>query len=113
MTVLPGSEKPVEDSGSLLDQLAKLPKVEGVAPVDVLDMPTHLVRALQATIRHGALTLEQLAVELGLDEAQACRAVDVLVIKGYLEPQQQDATSEVRYRAHLMRVRGHNLGIDL
>jgi hypothetical protein len=93
-------------------QLAELAPVKGIAPVDILQLPTAITPAVRKMMRHG-LTLAELAQEVDLSLDQARQVGDLLVDKGFLTSQQQGDSGDTIYRVYFARMRGQNIAVDL
>ncbi len=95
----------------LLQQLAQLQPVKGIAPVEVLSLPDSLAAVVRKMMR-GGMTLSALADELGLPLDQAQQVGDVMVAKGYLTSEGAESDC-VTYRVYFARMRGQNIALDL
>jgi hypothetical protein len=93
-------------------QLAELAPVKGIAPVDILQLPTAITPVVRRMMRHG-LTLAELAQELDLSSDEARQVGDLLVDKGFLTSQQQGDSGDTIYRVYFARMRGQNIAVDL
>ncbi len=98
---------------ALWQAVTRLKPVEGVLPMDVLDMPAPLGGTLRKFIRTGSMSLAELAADLELNQNQAREVGDVLVQKGYLNAEEHAQGGSVTYRVYLARMRKRNIPLDL
>jgi len=94
----------------LYQELEKLPKVDGIAPVDILGLPQPLATFLRSLMRKGPMSPEQIAVQLDLTKELAQVLADQLVTKGYLRTEEGE---EKLYLVYFARMRKHNVPSDL
>ena len=101
-------------------QLAQLPSVNGIAPVDVLGLPDSLATVIRKMMR-GRMALAVLAGELALPLDQARQVGDAMVEKGYLISESADNNGTdsgadndgVTYKVYFARMRGQKIAVDL
>ncbi len=93
--------------------------MDGITPTDILALPEPFDKFLRLLMRQGSMTIEQIAVQLGLTDEQAQSLADIFVSKGYLrteaiasEEEEESGTGTV-YRVYLARMRKQNIPIDL
>lgn len=97
----------------LCQELAKLDKVKGITPVDVLSLPNPLDNVLRKMIRQGPMTLTELADDVGLSPAEAQRLGEILIEKGFLQAEERRQDSDIVYKIYFARMRTHNIPLDL
>jgi hypothetical protein len=97
---------------TLRQQLDALPQMDGVSPVDLLELPPTLQVAVRRMLRSG-LTLRELADVLGLPTEQAAQIGDMLVEKGMAICEEIDHDGGTRYRICTARTRGRQVPLDL
>ncbi len=102
----------MDDFETLLRALDQLSPVDGMTPINVLDLPDSLGRLVGELIRRGSMNLPELAVELDLSEKQARKIGTLLTRKGYVYKDYHQGEGLV-YRAHLARMRKRNIPLDL
>jgi hypothetical protein len=98
---------------SLWQAVNRLKPVDGVLPMDVLDMPDPLGGLIRKFIRSGSLSLAEFAADLQVPPDQARRVGHVLVKKGYLHAEEHAQGGQVTYRVYLARMRKRNIPLDL
>ena len=96
----------------ILQELEKIDPVEGITPIDVLNLPDPLGAVVGMLIRKGAMTLPELAVAMKMEDPQARKIGDVLTRKGFLIKEYRTG-QDVVYRAYIARMRGRKISIDL
>ncbi|RPI26429.1 MAG: hypothetical protein EHM70_19040 [Chloroflexota bacterium] len=98
---------------SILQTLDGVSQVEGITPINILELPESLCKALKKLLRIGSMSLNDLANETSLSEDQARIIGERLVQKGYLVVQDAQGGSAPIYRTYFARMRGQNLPLDL
>jgi hypothetical protein len=98
----------------LLQQaLEERPRLEGVTPADIAELPTPLRELLRKTMRVGTIALGEMAVDLGLNQGQAGRVVDLLIDKGFLALAGASPDGKCLYRINLARRKGRSVPADI
>ena len=110
----------MEDFEQLHAELLALPQVNGLVPVDILNLPHALGRVIRGLVRDKSITSAELADAVGISEQEAITVADLLVDKGYLlvvdDPALTDdeaAAGSRVYRIRFARIKKHNISIDL
>lgn len=103
----------MENFDALLGKLAKLEKVNGITPVDILQLPHPLDNIVKEMMRKGGMTLAELAARLDLSMAETRRLGAVLIEKGFLQSEDRKESEGVVYKVYLARIRGRNISLDL
>jgi hypothetical protein len=93
--------------------LDKRVKVEGITPLDVLELPEPLRTAMNKLMRKGSMTLSELTAELNIEMVEARQLGQLLVEKGFASLVEQQADGEIVYRVRLGRTRGRSVPLDL
>ena len=98
----------------LMHALEQVDPVEGVTPIDVLDLPDPLGRVFGHLVRKGWMTSVDLAAEMGLQEYQARQVAELMVRKGFLlkearDDENQPATRPPVYRPYFVRMRKRDI----
>jgi hypothetical protein len=94
-------------------ELNKRSKVEGITPLDVMELPEPLRTAMNKLMRKGSMTVGELAVELNIEMVEARQLGQMLVEKGLLSLVEQKADGEIVYRVRLGRTRERSVPLDL
>ena len=103
----------MNQSDSLHDEIDNLEDVEGISPLTATLLPDPFGPLLRKLIRQGSMTLEEIAVELGLDADAAQHLGSHLAAKGYLIEEEHEASGGLVYRVYLARIRKHSIPLDL
>lgn len=93
-------------------ELKKRPKVEGITPADVMDLPEPLRTAMNKMMRKGSMTLSELTAELNLKTTQTRRLGAMLIEKGFLSSIEQEADGEIVYQTRFARKRRRSVSLD-
>ncbi len=101
------------DFEKLIEDLAKIPPVKGVSPVDVLALPDPLGGLIRKMTRKKTMTLEDLAGEMDLTREETRQIGDLLVEKGYLRAELRHTEDNLVYRVYYARMRKRNIPLDL
>jgi len=96
----------------LKQRLVDLDRVNGITPVEVLDLPEGLHVAVRKMLK-GPMTLGEFARELNLPVEETRQIGDLLVAKGFLQAEELIADGAIRYRVHFARMRSRNIPLDL
>jgi predicted ArsR family transcriptional regulator len=100
------------DFDTVIAQLEQLKRVEGMTITDVLQLPDTVGNLLRKIIRKSAMTMPEIAEELGLAVDESQRVCETLVEKGFLT---ENAADEARgdmiksYRVYMARMRQRNI----
>ena len=94
-------------------ELNKRSKVEGITPLDVMELPEPLRTAMNKLMRKGSMTVGELAAELNIEMVEARQLGEMLVAQGLLSLVEQKADGEIVYRVRLGRTRGRSVPLDL
>ncbi len=109
--------KPVSASAEkfarLQQALARLEKVKGVTPVEILELPSPLDEIVREMMRRGRLTLDELAAKLELAPEEARQLAELLIEKGFLQTEERQENGGVLYKVYFARMRGRNIPLDL
>ena len=97
---------------TLRQELAGLARTEGVALVDILQLPAPLGAALRKLLKEVS-TLSQLAAEIQLPMNETRQLLNILVDKGYLKIEPQSNQGGQVYKVYLARTRKRNLPAGL
>ena len=103
----------MENFDVLWQAVTQLKTVEGILPLDALEIPDPLGGLIRQLIRSGSVTLAELAVALHCDPDQTRRLGEVLVAKGYLTIDDQVCDGQLIYRVYIARMRKRNIRLDL
>jgi len=98
---------------SLLEDVQGLEQVEGVLPTALLELPASIAQLLRTMMRHGPMTVDELATFLELSVSEADEVGEALVAKGYLVSDSTNAREGQLYRVFYARTRKHNLPAEL
>jgi len=94
-------------------ELKKRPKVEGITPADVMDLPEPLRMTMNKMMRKGSMTLSELAAELNLKTTQTRRLGAMLIEKGFLSSIEQEADGEIVYQTRFARQCRRSVSLDI
>ena len=94
-------------------ELKKRPKVEGITPADMVDLPEPLRTAMNKMVRKGSMTLSELTAELNLKTTQTRRLGAMLIEKGFLSSIEQEADGEIVYQTRFARKCGRSVSLDI
>jgi hypothetical protein len=94
-------------------ELKKRPKVEGITPADVMELPEPLRTAMNKMVRKGSMTLSELTAELNLKTTQTRRLGAMLIEKGFLSSIEQEADGEIVYQTRFTRKHGRGVPFDI
>jgi hypothetical protein len=97
---------------TLKQQLIELDRVNGITPVEVLELPEGLHVAVRKMLKR-QMTLGELASELSLPVEETRQIGDLLVDKGFLQIEEPTEDGTIRYRVHFARMRSRNIPLDL
>jgi predicted ArsR family transcriptional regulator len=103
----------MENFDALLERLAQLEKVNGITPVDILQLPQPLDVVVREMMRKGGMALAELASRLDLSMAETRRLGELLIEKGFLQSEDREESEGVVYKVYLARIRGRNISLDL
>jgi hypothetical protein len=78
------------DFESLRTKLDDVPKVNGISPMDVLDLPDPLGGIIRRMIREKSMSLPEFAEALDLPSSQAEMIGERMVQKGYFEKEEHE-----------------------
>jgi hypothetical protein len=113
------------DFSHLRKELTEVPQVNGIVPVDILNLPEEIGVVVRGMVRDRAITSVELADALEISEKEALTAAEILVEKGYLlvveddaagaqaDSDDEDAGGVQTYRIRFARMRRHNIPRDL
>lgn len=96
----------------LHDEIATLETVEGITALSATLLPDPIGPLLRKLIRQGAMTVEEMAAELGLDPEAAQHLGGHLAAKGYLREEEHQDSGTI-YRVYLARIRKQSIPLDL
>ena len=98
----------------LFEKIKNVPQVNGISPVDVLNLPDPMGGVIRDMTRHKTMSLNQLAEELGLALEETHTICQTLVDKGYFALlNEHDRPSERVYRVRFAEMRKRNIPFDL
>ena len=110
------------DYEQLRNEVEEVPQVNGIVPVDILNLPQPLARLVRGLVRDKTISAAELAGELEITVEQATGLADSLIEKGYFLAVQDDVSEQDgdvckdemrRYRIRFARMRKHNIPLDL
>lgn len=102
------------DFDTLRTAVNALERVEGITPINLLDLPPPLNDALRQLTRQSSMTLEDLANVVGLPVDQMLTLAELLVSKGYLTSESQSSTTgNLVFRLYFARMRRRTINLDL
>ncbi len=96
---------------ALRHQLNGIRQVNGVTPVDILQLPEDLHAVVRKMLKR-TMSAEELGAELLLPADQARAIGDLLVDKGFLQTE-TPVDGAVRYKILFTRMHTHNIPQDL
>ena len=99
------------DFEELRQQLVRLSRVNGVTPLDILNLPAP-IDALVSKMLKGAMNLDAMAEELALPVDETRRLADILVESGYLDTEEVAGEGVPVYKVYFAPMRKHNLPFD-
>ena len=99
----------VDKYNSLLQELNEIPQVEGVVPTSILELPESVGLLLRTLMRQGSMTVHELAAFFEVTENQANELGELLVAKGYLMYDANNADEGQVYRVFYARMRNRNI----
>ena len=97
---------------TLKQRLIELDRVNGITPVEVLDLPEGLHVAVRKMLKR-AMTLGELASELSLPMDETLQIGNLLVDKGFLQMEAMTEDGTIRYKVRFARMRSRNIPLDL
>jgi hypothetical protein len=97
----------------LVQALKESPKLEGVTPADIAELPDPLRESLRETLRVGRISFSKMADDIGLDRDQASLVVDLLIDKGFMSVVREDLEGETLYHINLARRKGRDVPTDI
>ena len=97
----------------ILQEVSRCPAVDGATMADILALSDPLRLTLKEMVRHGPLSLVQVAEKLDVDMNIANRCVELLMEKGYLTEAYAGEAAETLYRLALAPLRGRPIPDDL
>ncbi len=103
----------VADFEGLVEKVARLSPVAGLAPMDLLDLPAPVARLLRHVLRCGSASLDELAATLQLEPAQASQIGAALVERGYLLADPPTPGTPLKYRVRLTSPRRRPSALNL
>jgi len=91
----------------MVRQLADLPihPAGGLTMTEVLSLPEPFSSIIVDCVRHGSITQEQIAEQLGTTLPLARQVGDILAERGYLQLEDEPAADIRTYRVYLSRIR--------
>jgi DNA-binding MarR family transcriptional regulator len=91
----------------LMRQLADLPvhPAGGLTMAEVLSLPEPFSSVIVDCVRHGSITQEQIAEQLGTTLPLARQVGDLLAERGYLQLEDEPDADRRIYRVYLSRIR--------
>lgn len=95
----------------LWQQLGELRQVNGITPVDILQLPEELHGVVRKMVRQ-AVSLQELSAELMLPLDQTHLIADLLVAKGFLRTEDR-VEGDFHYRILFARMHTHHIPLDL
>ncbi len=102
------------DFDTLRAAVNALERVEGITPINLLDLPHPLNEALRQLTRQSSMTLEDLANAVGLPPDQMLMLAEMLVDKGYLTSEKRSSvTGNLVFRLYFARMRRRTINLDL
>lgn len=102
------------DFDTLRAAVQGLERVEGITPINLLDLPTPLNEGLRQLTRQSSMTLEDLAALVGLPPDQMLILAEMLVDKGYLTSENRSSvTGSLMFRIYFARMRRKTINLDL
>lgn len=102
------------DFETLRAAVSALERVEGITPINLLDLPAPLNDALRQLTRRSAMTLDELAQLAGLPPDEMLILAEMLVSKGYLTSENRaSATGSLVFRLYFARMRRKTINLDL
>lgn len=93
--------------GRLQDELDRRHREERLSPIVLLELSDDLRRLVQAIMREGELSTEEVASAVGLSKAEAEKLLPALEKRGFLTS--REAGGSIRYKAKLVRRRGRQV----
>lgn len=93
--------------------LEERPKLEGVTPEDIMELPQPLRESMQMILRVGAVSLSEMASDLGLNQDQAGRVADLLIDRGFLAAAGETPGGDRLYRINLAPRKRRRVPTDL
>jgi hypothetical protein len=96
----------------LHNEIDSLESVEGITALSATMIPEPFGPLLRKLIRQGAMTVEEVAAELGLDPEAAQHLGNHLAAKGYLREEEHETEGTI-YRVYLARIRKQSIPLDL
>ncbi len=93
-------------------ELAGLPRVEGIAPSDILSLPEAIRGTMKKMLRQ-VLATTDLANELKLSTDEAQQVAEILVEKGILLALARADGAGFVYRVYFARMQRHDIPLDL
>ena len=100
----------------ILNEVARCPSVQGVALADILTMSRPLRVTLTEIMKHGPMTVDQIALSLDVDVACAGEFTRLFVERGYLQevgPMEDAVAARPAYRVALAPLRSRPISEDL
>ncbi len=86
-------------------------RVEGITPMDLLDVSPDLRNVIHHIARRGEMNLTEIVFELDLRPSEARALLETLVEKGYLRA--FEVQGEQRYKTFFTRRRGRELPLNI
>ena len=101
------------DFEQLISDLHKVPQVDGIVPVDILNLPQPVGKIVRGMVRDKRITAVELGEALELPTEQASVVATILVDKGYLYIVEEESNELAEYKIRFARMRKQNIPIDL
>lgn len=95
----------------LYSDIERLPPVEGIPILDLLDLRPQLHHVINMIMRRRGMSLKELLSELNLEPAEVGTLMNTLVEKGYLKAVETEG--ETRYQPLLARKRRRETKLDV
>jgi len=89
----------------LQTEIDRRERVEGISPMDLLELPADLRKVVQTLARRGGMTVASLATELALAPSELAPLTEALVDKGLIEPSAVEGQPGYRVRFTRRRAR--------
>jgi hypothetical protein len=97
----------------LRQALKDRPRLEGVTPVDIGELPEPLRGSVSRALRVGTTSLSEMVSDLGLDQGEASLLAALLIDKGVLVAAGESPDGDTLYRVNLARRKGRSVPFDI